>query len=195
MHSLKVNVFRMTLKEYGSFTWVERTYPALKKTSSFPRRCSIFLPPVSSVSSVPLSTYHLSRVVVLFYTLSKLFCFIVDFLTSNKVINQTKVFESVCLLKLLTPCLLFFTFHTLIFTLDGSSPVLWQSFLSLNALVSLSLLYPKLFITVYWSFDLITTTTSLTKSDIDYSNCFPVFKSMMSHLKHQWNVLIMMAMK
>lgn len=119
MHSLKVNVFRMTLKEYGSFTWVERTYPALRKHLhshvDAPSSCPLF--PL-------LSTYHLSRVVVLFYTLSKLFCFIVDFLTSNKVINQTKVFESVCLLKLLTPCILFFKFHTLILTLDGSSPVL-----------------------------------------------------------------------
>lgn len=90
MHSLKVNVFRMTLKEYGSFTWVERTYPALRK------RLHSHVDAPSSFPLFPLlSTYHLSRVVVLFYTLSKLFCFIVDFLTSNKVINQTKVFESV----------------------------------------------------------------------------------------------------
>lgn len=135
MHSLKVNVFRMTLKEYGSFTWVERTYPALRK------RLHSHVDAPSSCPLFPLlSTYHLSRVVVLFYTLSKLFCFIVDFLTSNKVINQTKVFESVCLLKLLTPCILFFKCHTLILTLDGSSPVLWQSFLSLNAHMMLQFL-------------------------------------------------------
>lgn len=31
MYSLKVIVFKMTLKEYGSFTTVEGTYPALRK--------------------------------------------------------------------------------------------------------------------------------------------------------------------
>lgn len=125
MHPLKVNVFWMTLREYGSFTLVGRTYPALRKC--------VFIPTLMLQLPSPfplLSKYHLSIVVVLFYTLSKLFCFIVDFLTSNKVINQTK--NCLVLRLFLTPRNSLSECHTLILTLDVSNPVCSLTLLSLG---------------------------------------------------------------